>query len=84
MNLNLYFQIGSDQLYENKTPQEIDVLEEAREALEKIVLGKNQIVELLSCVANLRKMQHYLVKLYNVKARSFGEEPNRRLRIYPR
>ena len=83
LNLNICFQIGSGQLYENKTLDEIDVLEEAREAIEKIVIGKKQIVELLSCVANLRKIQHHLVKLYNVKARSFGEEPNRGLRIYP-
>lgn len=83
LNLSICFQIGSGQLYENKTLDEIDALEEAREAIEKIVMAKKQIVELLSCVANLRKMQHHLVRLYDVKARSFGEEPNRRLRIYP-
>ena len=83
LNLNVQFQIGSEQLYENRTSQEVNALEEARNALEKIVVGKKQIVELTSCIANLRKMQHHLVKLYNVKARSFGEEPNRRLRIYP-
>nr|YP_009589154.1 conserved hypothetical plastid protein [Corallina ferreyrae]QBL75670.1 conserved hypothetical plastid protein [Corallina ferreyrae] len=83
LNLNLFSQISCQQLYKNKNQEEITALEEAREAIEKIVIEKKQIVELLSCVANLRKMQHHLVKLYNVKARSFGEEPNRRLRIYP-
>jgi stage III sporulation protein SpoIIIAA len=83
LNLNLFSQISCQQLYKNKSQEEINALEEAREAIEKIVIEKKQIVELLSCVANLRKMQHHLVKLYNVKARSFGEEPNRRLRIYP-
>nr|YP_009660622.1 conserved hypothetical plastid protein [Corallina chilensis]QCS25570.1 conserved hypothetical plastid protein [Corallina chilensis] len=83
LNLNLFSQISCQQLYKNKNQEEINALEEARKAIEKIVIEKKQIVELLSCVANLRKMQHHLVKLYNVKARSFGEEPNRRLRIYP-
>nr|YP_007878238.1 conserved hypothetical plastid protein [Calliarthron tuberculosum]AGA63849.1 conserved hypothetical plastid protein [Calliarthron tuberculosum] len=83
LNLNLLSQINCQQLYKNKNKEEINALEESREAIEKIVIEKKQIVELLSCVANLRKMQHHLVKLYNVKARSFGEEPNRRLRIYP-
>ena len=83
LNLNLVSQINCEQLYSNKNNEEILALEEARQAIEKVVIGKKQIAELLSCIANLRKIQHHLVKLYNVKARSFGEEPNRRLRIYP-
>lgn len=83
LNLNTSFKFNAIQLYSNNNLDIINALEEAREAVEKIVIDKRQIVELLSCVANLRKMQHYLVKLYSVKARSFGEEPNRRLRIYP-
>lgn len=82
-SFNLSFQINTCKLYDGKTIEQINALEEARDALEKIVLSRRQIVELLSCVANLRKIQHHLVQLYNVKARSFGEEPNRRLRIYP-
>lgn len=77
-------QVDLAKLYQSRALDQIDALEEARNALDHIVIGKKQIVELLSCVAKLRKMQHYLVKVYNVKARSFGEEPNRRLRIYPR
>ena len=83
INSNIVLQNGCQELYKNKKYNEICVLEETRKAIEKIILKKNNIVELISCVANLRKMQHYLVKLYNLKARSFGEEPNRRLRIYP-
>lgn len=83
LNLDSSFKFSAVQLYSDKNQDVIDVLEETREAVEKIVLGKNQIVELLSCVANLRKMQHRLLKLYNLKARSFSEEPNRHLRIYP-
>lgn len=83
LNVSTNYPISFSDLYDKKKSEEIDALEEAREAIEKIVIGKSQIVELLSCIAKLRKMQHHLVKIYSVKARSFGEEPNRRLRIYP-
>lgn len=62
---------------------ELEALEEARLAVEQIVLPKGQPVELLPRPANIRKMQHELVEHYRLKANSFGEEPNRRLRIYP-
>ena len=62
---------------------EIDALEEARLAVEQIVIPKGQPVELLPRSASVRKMQHELVEHYRLKSNSFGEEPNRRLRIYP-
>ena len=62
---------------------EIDALEEARLAVEQIVIPKGQPVELLPRSASVRKMQHELVEHYRLKSHSFGEEPNRRLRIYP-
>ena len=83
LNLDNALKFNVVHLYSNKNQDVIDILEEAREAVEKIVLSKGQIVELLSCVANLRTIQHRLLKFYTLKARSFGEEPNRHLRIYP-
>jgi predicted RNA-binding protein Jag len=62
---------------------EIDALEEARLAVEQIVIPKRQPVELLPRSASLRKMQHELVERYRLNSSSFGNEPNRRLRIYP-
>ena len=62
---------------------EIEALEEARLAVEQIVLPKGQPVELLPRSSVVRKMQHELVEHYHLKSRSFGDEPNRRLRIYP-
>lgn len=62
---------------------EIEALEEARLAVEQIVIPKGQPVELLPRSANVRRMQHELVEHYHLKSRSFGDEPNRRLRIYP-
>ena len=62
---------------------ELEALEEARLAVEQLVLPKGQPVELLPRPAHIRKMQHELVEHYRLNSASFGEEPNRRLRIYP-
>ncbi|MGA1285714.1 MAG: R3H domain-containing nucleic acid-binding protein, partial [Prochlorothrix sp.] len=63
--------------------EELEALEEARLAVEQLVLPKGQPVELLPRPSHIRKMQHELVEHYRLKSASFGEEPNRRLRIYP-
>ena len=68
---------------ENNDEDELEALEEARLAVEQIVIPKGQPVELLPRSAKVRKMQHELVEHYRLKSSSFGEEPNRRLRIYP-
>jgi hypothetical protein len=62
---------------------QIDALEEARLAVEQIVIPKGQPVELLPRSAKVREMQHELVERYHLKSHSFGEEPFRRLRIFP-
>nr|YP_009300514.1 hypothetical protein BI106_gp094 [Campylaephora sungminbooi]AKU47433.1 hypothetical protein [Campylaephora sungminbooi]ALN11880.1 conserved hypothetical plastid protein [Campylaephora sungminbooi] len=69
-------------LLKNKNDIEKQILIETRFAIEKIVFVQKQSVELLPRSANLRKIQHNLINLYNLTSRSFGEEPNRRLRIY--
>jgi stage III sporulation protein SpoIIIAA len=62
---------------------EWDALEEARLAVEQVVLPKGQPVELLPRSAHIRKLQHEFIGQYQLKSSSFGTEPNRRLRIYP-
>lgn len=62
---------------------ELEALEEARLAVEQIVIPKGQPVELLPRSAKIRKMQHELAEHYRLKSLSCGDEPNRRLRIYP-
>jgi stage III sporulation protein SpoIIIAA len=69
--------------YRDSDEDEIEALEEARLAVEQIVIPKGQPVELLPRSSKVRKMQHELVEHYHLKSSSFGEEPNRRLRIYP-
>ncbi|MGF1494533.1 MAG: R3H domain-containing nucleic acid-binding protein [Microcoleaceae cyanobacterium] len=68
---------------QNGSSDELEALEEARLAVEQIVIPKGQPVELLPRSPQVRKMQHELVEHYRLKSNSFGEEPNRRLRIYP-
>ncbi len=75
VNLSLFSRSGDE--------DEIEALEEARLAVEQIVIPKGQPVELLPRSAKVRKMQHELVEHYRLKSSSFGDEPNRRLRIYP-
>lgn len=75
INLELFSHSGAD--------DEIEALEEARLAVEQIVIPKGQPVELLPRSAKVRKMQHELIEHYRLQSSSFGDEPNRRLRIYP-
>lgn len=72
-----------DLFIQTTAADETEALEEARLAVEQIVIPKCQAVELLPRSAPIRKLQHELVEHYHLRAKSFGEEPNRRLRIYP-
>lgn len=83
LDLNIVSHISWKELYKGKNQKQIEALEETRFAIEKIVINKKQVVELLARFDDLRKMQYNLVQFYNLRARSFGQEPNRRLRIYP-
>ncbi|MGL5035126.1 MAG: R3H domain-containing nucleic acid-binding protein, partial [Microcystaceae cyanobacterium] len=74
-DLRLFSRGGSD--------DDLEALEEARLAVEQIVIPTGQPVELLPRSGKVRKMQHELVEHYRLHSDSFGEEPNRRLRIYP-
>jgi stage III sporulation protein SpoIIIAA len=73
--LSLFSSSGKD--------DEIEALEETRLAVEQIVIPKGQPVELLPRSSDIRKIQHELVERYRLKSASFGDEPYRRLRIYP-
>jgi stage III sporulation protein SpoIIIAA len=83
LQINSISQIKWTELCSGKTIEEINALNEVRWGIEKIVVLKKEPVELLYRFADLRKIQHSLVQFYNFQARSVGEEPYRRLRIYP-
>jgi stage III sporulation protein AA len=58
-------------------------LEETRLAIEEIVIPNNKIIDLLPQTGSIRKLQHELVKHYQLQSRSVGSDINRRIRIYP-
>nr|UNJ16410.1 hypothetical protein [Boldiaceae sp.] len=77
LSINYKSLIFNNVLNNNKN----DALEEVRLAIENIVIPKQITVELLPRIASIRKIQHQLIQHYQLKARSIGEEPNRKLRI---
>nr|YP_009511697.1 hypothetical protein [Melanthalia intermedia]AXI97574.1 hypothetical protein [Melanthalia intermedia] len=82
-NTNNSLQYSWPKLLGNSRKIELEALIEARIAIEKIVRPRKQSVELLPRLVDLRKLQYKLILCYNLSLRSFGEEPNRRLKIYP-
>nr|AKE98881.1 hypothetical protein 565 [Bangia fuscopurpurea] len=83
LNINTASELNWVELCRNKKFYEIQALQEAKLAIETIILNENSIVQLTPRSAYIRKMQHNLVDNYQLRARSFGEEPYRKLRIYP-
>jgi stage III sporulation protein SpoIIIAA len=67
----------------HRNNDEIEALEEARLAVEQVVIPTGQPVELLPRSEKVRKMQHELIEHYRLQCDTFGEDPNCRLRIYP-
>jgi hypothetical protein len=59
-------------------------LEEARLAIEEIVIAKNIPIDLFPRSIEIRKQQHELVYHYQLVGLTVGEETNKRLRIYPK
>jgi stage III sporulation protein SpoIIIAA len=58
-------------------------LEETRLAIEGIVIPRKQKMDLLPRSSSIRKLQHELLKHYQLKGCSVGDNPSRRIRIYP-
>ncbi len=78
--------LGMDEKhFESKgsSSDEIEALEEARRAVEQVVIPLRQPVDLLPRSARVRQMQHQLVDRYLLHSKSIGSEPERYLRIYP-
>nr|YP_007947810.1 hypothetical protein 565 [Neoporphyra haitanensis]AGG37059.1 hypothetical protein 565 [Neoporphyra haitanensis] len=83
LNIHTSSDLNWVELCENKKFDEIQALQEAKLAIETIILNEKSTVQLIPRSAYIRKMQHNLVDNYQLRARSFGEEPYRKLRIYP-
>lgn len=63
--------------------QKIDALEEARVAIEQVVIPKGEPVELLPRPPNIISLQKDLVQKYKLQSKRIGTEPDERLRILP-
>ena len=59
-----------------------DALEEVRNAVDK-VMDTEKAVDLAPRNAQVRKLQHELVEQYKLDSLSIGQEPARRVRIFP-
>ncbi len=56
-------------------------LEEAEEAVESVVSGEEEFVELAPQTSYVRRLQHKLASESNLMSASIGTDPNRRVRI---
>nr|WGH13706.1 hypothetical protein Ycf45 [Lophurella pseudocorticata] len=75
--------INWPQICLHKNFNELNALNEARDAIEKIVLFYSDSVELLPRNYNLRKLQSNLISLYQLRYTTFGKMGYQRLIIYP-
>ena len=71
-----------DQLPERLSEEEAEALQEAQSAIET-VLNRSEPAELNPRSPKIRRIQHLMAERYNLRSESYGEEPNRRLRIFP-
>nr|YP_008965675.1 conserved hypothetical plastid protein [Porphyridium purpureum]ATJ02878.1 hypothetical protein [Porphyridium purpureum]BAO23651.1 conserved hypothetical plastid protein [Porphyridium purpureum] len=78
-----YDTIQYDTYSESKYEDQLEVQEEVRIAIEKIVIPTKNIVELLPRTSIMRNIQYQLISKYALKAKLVGKEPNKRIRIYP-
>ena len=68
-------------VFELRRGPEDDAVGEAREAIESVVTGENEQVELSPQSPYVRKLQHELAERANLTSRSTGHDPYRRVQI---
>lgn len=83
INTTHLFQINWKSLLLEDKLFEIKALLEVKRAIDSIVVLKKQSIQLLFRPSYIRQLQHQFIESYNLRSRSFGEEPFRMLRIYP-
>ncbi|XP_015694431.2 protein SEEDLING PLASTID DEVELOPMENT 1 [Oryza brachyantha] len=69
---------------EMRSSEETDALEEARLAIEQVVIPKGESVQLLPRPPSIIASQVDLVESFKLKWEAIGQEPNQCLRILPR
>jgi len=66
------------------TKELLTPLEETRLVIEEVIIPQKTTIDLLPRSSSIRKLQHELIRHYQLSGISVGKEPNRRLRIYPK
>jgi len=59
-----------------------DAMLEAEQAINQVINGERNTIELAPRDSYVRRLQHQLAERYNVNSESRGREPNRRVKIY--
>jgi len=75
--------IDYDDKEEARSSEETDALEEARLAIEQVVIPKGESVQLLPRPASIISSQVDLVESFSLKWEVVGQEPNSHVRILP-
>jgi stage III sporulation protein SpoIIIAA len=79
------FELGQQaQANAMKADHSRDALLEAEDAINRVLMGGGNQVELAPQGSQVRRLQHQLAERYNLISRSRGKEPNRRVRIFSR
>ncbi|KAK6946653.1 Stage III sporulation protein AA, AAA+ ATPase domain [Dillenia turbinata] len=73
----------SDSVGKLNVSEKMDALEEARIAIEQVVIPKGEAVELLPRPSRIISHQINLVRKYQLQSETVGSEPDVRLRILP-
>ncbi|MCA9903155.1 MAG: AAA family ATPase, partial [Anaerolineae bacterium] len=58
-----------------------DAMREARAAIMRVQGGNTQFVDLTPQDAHIRRIQHQMARKARLESESYGEEPERRVRI---
>jgi hypothetical protein len=59
-----------------------EILMETEVAIEQLISGERDVVEMSPQNSYVRRLQHQLADRYNLRSKSRGDEPYRRVRIY--
>jgi PHD/YefM family antitoxin component YafN of YafNO toxin-antitoxin module len=62
----------------------MDAMQEAEDAIHKLLSAHIPHADLAPQNAYVRRLQHRIAERYNLESRSYGKEPNRRVKIFSR
>ncbi|HEY7343101.1 MAG TPA: R3H domain-containing nucleic acid-binding protein, partial [Ktedonobacterales bacterium] len=62
----------------------MDAMQEAEDAVHKLLTAHMPHADLAPQNAYVRRLQHRIAERYNLESRSYGKEPNRRVKIFSR